>query len=471
VTDHRRALDAAVRHAVSHIESLDLAPVTAVASAEELRQQLSRPLEAGGRAPDVVVEELAADVAGGLLGSAGGRFYAWVIGGGVPAALAADWLTSAWDQNAGMFAVSPAAAIVEEVAGGWVKELLNLPRQATFAFVTGGQMANTTGLAAARHAVLRDHGWDVERRGLYSAPPIRVVTGRHRHATVPRGLRLLGMGTECLVDLELGGDHRLEPAVLEAALRRYSGEPTLVLLQAGEINTGLFDDFARLIPIAKAHGAWVHVDGAFGLWAAASPRFRHLLHGVEHADSWAVDGHKWLNVPYDCGYAIVADADAHRAAMSQAAPYLLPSSVARDQVDWNPEFSRRARGFATYAAIRQLGRHGIADLVERCCDHARAITTGIGALPGAELVWEPVLNQGLVRFRDPRPAATGADHDRRTERVIAAIVAAGEAFFGPTTWQGQRCMRVSVSNWRTTARDVERAVAAAAGALASLEHI
>jgi glutamate/tyrosine decarboxylase-like PLP-dependent enzyme len=328
-------------------------------------------------------------------------------------------------------------------------------------------MANTTGLSAARHAVLRDHGWDVERRGLFGAPAIRVVTGSHRHATIPRSLRLLGMGTECLVDLELGPDHRLAPDALDEALRRHVEAPTIVLLQAGEINTGLFDDFEQLIPIAKRHGAWVHVDGAFGLWAAASPRFRHLVRGVEQADSWAVDGHKWLNVPYDCGYAIVADADAHRAAMSQAAAYLLPSAVARDQVDWNPEFSRRARGFATYAAIRQLGRDGIRALVERCCDHARTITTGIGALPGAELVWEPVLNQGLLRFPDPRPGAIDHDHDRHTERVIAAIVASGEAFFGPTTWRGRRCMRVSVSNWRTTDDDVRRTIAAARTVLAA----
>jgi glutamate/tyrosine decarboxylase-like PLP-dependent enzyme len=467
-TAERAAFSTAVEAALAYLDSLDTRPVNATATHDELRTRLARPLEAAGRPADEVVSALARDVEGGLIGSAGGRFFAWVIGGGVPSALAADWLTSTWDQNAGTFAVSPAAAVVEEVVGGWLKSLLGLPASSSFALVTGGQMANTTGLAAARHAVLSRQGWDVERRGLFGAPPIRVVTGEHRHATIARALRLLGIGTEAVIDLPLDEAGRLQPEALRAALGADAGRPTIVLLQAGEIHTGAFDDFATLVPIAQAAGAWVHVDGAFGLWAAATPRYRHLLRGVEAADSWATDGHKWLNVPYDCGYAIVADSAAHRASMSQAAVYLQPSDMVRDQVDWNPEFSRRARGFATYAAIRELGRDGIAALVERCCAHAYALATGIGSLPGAELLWTPTLNQGLIRFPDPRPEATPQDHDRRTEAVIAAIVASGEAFFAPTTWRGRRCMRISVCNWRTTDADVDRAIAAARAVLTRL---
>jgi glutamate/tyrosine decarboxylase-like PLP-dependent enzyme len=465
--DSRAALELALRSALDYLSSLDERPIGATASIDDLRRRLHKPLRDSGLAAEDVVEQLVNDVAGGLHGSAGGRFFAWVVGGTVPAALAADWLASAWDQNAGMYAVSPAAAIAEETAGAWIKDLLRLPATASFALVTGGQMANTTGLAAARHRVLKTAGWDVERQGLFGAPPIRVVTGEHRHATIARSVRLLGMGTDCVVDLPLDAEGRLASAALEDALSTGAGAPTIVLLQAGEINTGAYDDFAALIPIAKRYGAWVHVDGAFGMWAAASPKLRRVLDGVAAADSWATDGHKWLNVPYDCGYAIVADPEAHRGAMSQAAAYMLPSAVARDQVDWNPEFSRRARGFATYAAIRHLGRAGIAAMVERCCAHAHAMAVGIGQLPGAELLWEPTINQGLVRFLDPRAGAVDGDHDRHTERVVSAIVASGEAFFAPTTWRGKRCMRISVSSWQTSSADVSRAVAAARAAIES----
>ncbi len=470
-SDTRTTLELALRIALDHLSSLDERPVNATASIDELRRRLHKPLQYRGLAAEEVIQQLVADVAGGLNASAGGRFYAWVIGGAVPAALAADWLTSAWDQNAGMYAVSPGSAIVEEAAGAWIKELLGLPATASFALVTGGQMANTTGLAAARYRVLKNKGWNVERQGLCGGPSIRVVTGEHRHATIARSVRLLGMGTDCVVDLPLDAEGRLPAPTLDAELAKSAGTPTIVLLQAGEINTGVYDDFATLIPIAKKHGAWVHVDGAFGLWAAASPRLRRFLRGVEQADSWATDGHKWLNVPYDCGYAIIADTEAHRDAMSQRAAYLTPSAVARDQVDWNPEFSRRARGFATYAAIRELGRDGIADMIERCCDYAHAIAMGIGRLPDAELLWEPIINQGLVRFPDPRIDATDADHDCHTEKVIAAIVATGEAFFGPTTWRGKRCMRISVCSWQTSSDDVRRAIQAVRSATEALRAI
>jgi glutamate/tyrosine decarboxylase-like PLP-dependent enzyme len=438
--------------ATGYLEDLADGRVNATATLEELRSRLGRPLTEKGVMPEQVIVELADDSKGGLIGSAGGRFFGWVIGGALPTALAADWLASAWDQNAGLYAAGPAAAVVEEVAGGWLKELLGLPTAASFAFVTGCQMAHTTCLAAARHRLLERRGWDVEQRGLFGAPPIRVVTSAERHGTIDRALRLLGMGRDCVLDIAADDQGRLDPAALESAL---DDSPTIVLLQAGDLNIGAYDPFAELIPIAHRHGAWVHVDGAFGLWANASPRYRHLLAGVEAADSWATDGHKWLNVPYDSGYAFVADPVAHRAAMSYRASYLTHDEAARDQLDWTPEWSRRARGFATYAAIRELGRRGVAQLVEQCCDHARAIVSGIGKLSGAEVVWMPQINQGLVAFGD----------EARTDAVIAAINASGEAFFGGTTWRGRRCMRVSVCNWKTNEDDVRRAIAAAKQAL------
>ncbi len=343
-------------------------------------------------------------MAGGLAASAGGRFFGWVIGGAVPAALAADWLTSAWDQNAGMYAVAPAAAVVEEVCGRWLLELLGLPRTASFALVTGCQMAHVTCLAAARNAVLARHGWDVEQQGLVGAPAIRVVTGDQRHGTIERALRLLGLGQRSIVDIPVD-ENGLTGAALEPVLAAAPDAPTIVLLQAGDLNTGAFDPFPEVIPVAHGYGAWVHVDGAFGLWAATSPDHQRLTAGVEQADSWATDGHKWLNVPYDCGYAIVADREAHRRSFSHRVAYLDHSDVARDQVDWNPEYSRRARGFATYAAIASLGREGIGRIVAECCRHARAIVEGAGALPGVQVAVPAADQPGPAAL--PRSSARG----------------------------------------------------------------
>jgi glutamate/tyrosine decarboxylase-like PLP-dependent enzyme len=456
----QKTLDTAVSAALSHLEKLDDSPVAATADLATLRKQLGKPLERTGVPAERVVAELIRDVEGGILGSAGGRFFGWVIGGSLPAALGADWLASAWDQNAALYATAPAAAVVEEIAGGWLKEILGLPPHVSFALVSGCQMAHTTCLAAARHALLTRRRWNVEEEGLYGAPPIRILSSDQRHGTFERAVRLLGMGLAQVQYLPADSQGRLPAEVLEIALACDRSAPTIVLLQAGDVNIGAFDDFETLIPIAKRYNAWVHIDGAFGLWAAASPRFRHLVKGASAADSWATDGHKWLNVPYDCGYAFVADPEAHRASMSHRAAYLTHDADARDEMDWNPEWSRRARGFPTYAALRQLGRDGVEELVDRCCKHAHALVTGIGALPGAELVWEPIINQGLVRFLDPKPGATEGDHDRRTDEVIAAILRTGEAFFGGTTWGGRRAMRVSVSSWQTTEEDVRRVIRA-----------
>ncbi|MFQ5754930.1 MAG: pyridoxal phosphate-dependent decarboxylase family protein [Acidiferrobacterales bacterium] len=452
-------------HALGYLDSLDSRAISPTATPAELRAVLGRPLPEAGVSPEKVIDDLVRDVAGGLLGSASGRFFGWVIGGTLPAALAADWLTSAWDQNAALYSTGPAEAVIEEICGKWLKELLGLPASASFALVSGCQMAHATCLAAARNFLLTKHDWDVERKGLSGAPQIRVLSSQ-RHGSFERTIRLLGLGCDSLIDLHVDDSGYLQADTLSEALVDRTDKPTIVLLQAGDIDTGIYDSFLELIPLANEHHAWVHVDGAFGLWAAVSPKYRHLLEGVEQADSWAIDGHKWLNVPYDCGYAFVAHPEPHRNSMSHHASYLTHADEARDQMDWNPEWSRRGRGFATYAAIRQLGRNGIAEIVDRTCRHAHTLATRLGALEGAELVWEPQINQGLVRFLDPNPNVTDADHDRCTNKVIAATLKKGEALFSGTTWHGKRCMRVSVCNWRTNDNDVDRAVESVRAALA-----
>ncbi len=454
------SLEIALQGALDHLDGLQPSSVAATKDLAALRQQLHKPLGDKPLPADQVICELIKDVEGGILGSAGGRFFAWVIGGSVPAALAADWLTSAWDQNAALYTCSPAAAVVEEIVGVWLKDLLGLPPAASFALVTGCQMAHVTCLAAARHALLARRGWDVERNGLSGAPCVRILTSAMRHGSFLRAIRLLGLGESSVVQLPTDSEDRLQPDALREALATNKKAPTIVLLQAGDINIGAFDDFEALIPCAKQFDAWVHVDGAFGLWAAASSRYRHLMKGAAAANSWATDGHKWLNVPFDSGFAFVADSDSHQASMSHRAAYISHDAAARDQMDWNPEWSRRARGFATYAALRQLGRSGVTEIVDRCCHHARSLVARISTLPGTQLLWTPVINQGLVRFLDPNPAATNEDHDKRTEEVVSAILKTGEAFFGCSTWHGQRAMRISVCNWQTDESDVDRSVRA-----------
>jgi glutamate/tyrosine decarboxylase-like PLP-dependent enzyme len=459
------ALESAMGHALEYLRAVDERPVGPTASLETLRQRLCKEWNHDPIPPESVVNDLVKDIEGGLNNSVNARFYAWVIGGSLPAALAADWLTSTWDQNAGLYSVSPASVIVEEAAGLWLKDLFRLPASSSFALVTGCQMAHTTCLAAARTWLLKRQGWDVERQGMSGSPQIRVFCGL-RHATIDRTLHLLGFGDESITRLCVDEAGALDSGALEIALREIDGQPAVVLLQAGDVNTGGFDDFEVLIPIVRRYGAWAHVDGAFGMWAAASPRFDGLVRGVEGAYSWATDGHKWLNVPYDCGYAFVAEPDAHRASMSYHASYLVQQDVARDPLDWNPEFSRRARGFATYAALRELGRSGVRELVERCCDCAAQLVAGLGALEGVKVLSSPIINQGLVTFEDP----SGAISSEWTDAVIAEIAAEGTSFFSGTTWNGRRAMRISVSNWQTSREDVTKTIAGVERVLAGMRH-
>lgn len=462
-------LDLAVKAAKNWLDEINERPVGATDSVEALRAKLISNLSDKGSPPEEVVNDLVHATKEGLLGSAGGRFFAWVIGGSLPSALAADWLTSTWDQNAALYACGPAASVVEEIAGEWIKELLHLPRQASFAFTTGCQLAHFTCLAAARASVLKKVDWNINEDGLFGAPVIRVLTSEHRHASIDRAVRYLGLGNKSLVTIATDSDGRIRPESLKKAMNG-SSAPTILVLNAADLNIAAFDPFEELIPIAKETGAWVHIDGAFGLFARASKQKFHLTAGLELADSWATDGHKWLNVPFDCGIAIVKDRDAHRDAMTISASYIAPENQARDQIDWNPEWSRRARGIPVYAALRELGKDGVADLVDRTSRHCHTIVTEIDKIPGAKMMWEPQLNQGLVRFLDLRPEATEADHDIRTDAVIAEVNSSGEAFFSGTTWNGLKAMRVSVVNWRTNDEDVNRTIEAVRNVVRELQR-
>jgi len=433
-------------YAADFVETLDVRPIRPEADVEQLFDALGGPLPEEGADPRAVIASLVEDAGPGLVGIPSGRYFGFVVGGGVPAALAADWLTATWDQNAGLYVLGPAAAVVEDVCRGWLAELLGLPRDVSVGYVTGCQMAHVTALAAARHHVLAKVGWDVAQEGLAEAPPIRVVVGAKRHITIDRALRLLGIGTASLEVVPADAQGRMRVDEL-----RLGDGPTIVCGQAGEVNTGAFDDLDAIADAAAEAGAWFHVDGAFGLWAAVSPSRRSLLKGSERADSWATDAHKWLNVPYDSGLVFCAHPEAHRAAMSVTASYLVHAEDERerDPVDWNPEFSRRARGFPIYAAIRSLGRAGVAQMVEQCCSNAQRFAAVLEA-GGATVLNDVVLNQVLVRLGD----------GEQTREAIARVQEDGTCWLGGTDWNGEHAMRISVSNWRTTAEDVDRSAAA-----------
>jgi glutamate/tyrosine decarboxylase-like PLP-dependent enzyme len=450
MSDLPELLRSAAGAAASYRVSLGDRPVSAARDLDQLRASFGGRLPVTPTPAGEVLDALVKAADGGLVGTAGPRYFGFVIGGALPAATAADFVATGWDQCAFSTVLSPAAVAAEEAAGAWLKELLRLPSTASIGFVTGAQAANTVGIAAGRHQVLAAAGWDVEADGLYGAPRVRVVAGAERHATVDRALRLLGFGSNIVEPVAPDSNGAIDVEDLAHVLGRGVAGPLIVCLQAGNVNTGAVDPLRAACEIARGHGAWIHVDGAFGLWAAASPRMRHLVDGVELADSWACDGHKWLNVPYDSGFAICAHPEVHSAAVSYTAPYLAgPGGRTISGADLTLESSRRARGFTTWAALRELGRQGIAALVERNCQWARRMAEGLKA-GGAEIANDVVLNQVLVGFGD----------DARTEQVIEGVQRDGTCWLGGTTWRGRRLMRVSISNWSTTEADIDLSVEA-----------
>lgn len=451
-----RALDRAHALAADFLTGVADRPVAGPVDLAGLRATLGGPLPDTGEDPARVVEMLARGADPGLVASAGPRYFGFVTGGSYPAALGADWLASAWDQNAAMAVMSPASAVVEEIVGDWLLDLLGLPAGTSVGFTTGATMANFVALGAARHRVLADAGWDVEGRGLPGAPGPTVVIGAEAHATIQAALGLLGLGRERVLRVDADGQGRMRPDALAETLATVSG-PLVVCAQAGNVNTGAFDPLPDIAPIVHDHGGWLHVDGAFGLWAAAAPGHRHLATGFELADSWTTDSHKWLNVPYDSGIAFVRDAAAHHDAMSMGAPYYVQGAGLRDGFDWVPDSSRRARGFAVWAALRQLGRAGLGAAIDRSCALAVRLADGLAAEPGIAILNEIVLNQVLVRFEVEGDAAAA---DTLTRDVIARVQRDGTCWLGGTTWHGVAAMRVSVSGWSTTEDDIDRSVAA-----------
>ncbi len=434
-------LKRAARDAMDYLEAVDAMPVAPASEAIAKLSSLRGPLPPGPTSAEAVLHLLDEFGSPATMAKTNGRFFGFVTGDCLPAALAASWLVSAWDQNAAHFAQSPVAAELEETALGWVRELFGLPEGTGGAVVTGATMANFAGLATARHMLLQRAGWDVESDGLFGAPPITVVVGDEVHQSVIKALGLLGMGRKRIVRVPVDGQGRMRADALP-----HLDPMTILCIQAGNVNTGSFDPAAAIGPVARAAGAWVHVDGAFGLWAASSPKYRKFTNGFELADSWATDGHKWPNIGYDCGIALVRDPSALRAVMSIQAAYLVHAEN-RDPSNYGPELSRRARGVELWAGLRSLGRSGMAELVERTCSHARRFAERLKAA-GFEILNEVVINQVLVSFGD----------SDKTLRVVEHIQREGTCWCGSTVWQGQTAMRISVSSWATTDEDVEKSL-------------
>ena len=450
--DRRDLLNTTSELANEFLDGVAERPVAWPIDFENLLAELNGAgLKREGDDPNEIVGQLARLAERAIVASAGPRYFGFVVGGSFPVALATDWLTSAWDQNGAFYAHSPLAAAVEQIAGDWLIDLFGLSKNSSVGFVTGGTMANFTGLAAGRHALLQKLGWDVERQGLIGAPKITVVTSDESHVSVFACLQMLGLGSEQVVRVPTDDQGRMSADQLRSILAGIE-TPILVCAQAGNVNTGAFDPIAEIISLTRDRPSWLHVDGAFGLWAAVSGSHRPLVQGIESADSVSVDCHKWLNVPYDCGIAFVRDATAHRAAMTLHASYYVTAHTAeRDNCDWVPEASRRARGFTVYAALRFLGRKGIEELVDRCCLLARRMADRLANHEGVSVLNNVVLNQVLVRFSDP----SGGDSDEFTAAVIRRVQEDGTCWLGGTTWHGMRAMRISISNWSTTERDID----------------
>jgi glutamate/tyrosine decarboxylase-like PLP-dependent enzyme len=452
--EYRMVLDRARERAMEWIESVPDRPVAPTADVNAMKKVFARPLPDAPTDPATVVDELATLAEPGLMAMPSGRFFGWVIGGTLPAALGADWLVSSWDQNAGMRYASPATAAIEEVAGEWLLDILGLPAESDVGFTTGATMANWTGLAAARASVLNGVGWDVNTKGLQGAPVITVLVGAERHASVDLALRYLGLGAPTIVAADYKGRIRVD--ALREALEAVDG-PAILCLQAGNLHSGASDPMRSAIEAAHKHGAWVHVDGAFGLWAAASPSLRGQLDGVETADSWATDAHKTLNVPYDCGVAIIAKPNLARAALGTQTAYLIQDAAgASDPYDLVPELSRRARGVPVWAALRQLGRSGVVSLVDGLVERAQALATGLAALPGVSVMNDVVFTQVCLTFGS----------DERTREVTQRLIADGAVWMSGSRWRGHEILRISVSNWSTDADDVAFSIAAVQRAMA-----
>ena len=451
--------------ALDYLAQLPERPVARAVDFPALLARLGDKLPEAGTDARQVIEHLAAAVEPGLVATPGPRYFGFVTGGALPASVAADWLTSVWDQNAFSYVLSPAAAAVEEVVRIWLLDLLGLSSEMSMGLVTGGTMANFTALAAARHALLKKVGWDVEAQGLFGAPEITVVTSDESHISIFAALQMLGLGRDRVIRIPTDAQGRLRADELRTTLDSIS-TPVLVCAQAGNVNTGAFDPLAEIVPLVRQHQGWLHVDGAFGMWVAASKQYRSLVAQIEQADSVTVDCHKWLNVPYDSGLVFLRDQAAHYAAMTLQAAYYVPSPDAvRDNHNWVPEASRRARCFAIYAALRSLGRSGLAEIVERCCQLARRMAERLAADPQVQILNDVVINQILVRFVPP---AGDEDADVFTAAVIRRVQDEGICWAGGTTWQEKHAMRISVSNWSTQEHDIDRSAEAILACLHAL---
>jgi glutamate/tyrosine decarboxylase-like PLP-dependent enzyme len=447
-TTRPELLQRAADHAITYLDTIADRHVGAIATGDQLRQQLAVPLPDAGHADEIVIDALAMAGTLGTVATQGRRYFGFVVGGSVPAATAADWLVSAWDQNAGVYVLSPVVSVVEDVTAGWLKELAGIPAAWSTGFVTGCQAANFTALATARHHVLNQAGWDVEANGLYGAPWVHVVCSEESHYTIFNALKLLGFGAERVTRVAADSQGRMRADALAQTLEALTG-PTIVCAQAGNVNTGAFDPIDEIASLTSAHGAWLHVDGAFGLWAVASSTRAHLVNGISRADSIASDAHKWINVPYDSGLVFTAHPASHRRAMTLSAAYIIESAKERDPHEFVPEESRRGRAVPIYAALRTMGRQGFGALIDRCCTLATHLATRLRADDRLEILNEVVLNQVLIRVR-------GTDADTRTKQMVERLQQDGTCWASGTTWHGMAALRLSVSNYATTEQDIDR---------------